>query len=319
MLIFDNADDNEVLRHAWPANGQGSIIITTRDCNTASLRTPDRQSREQVRPFDDSTGIKVLLNILEIDTDNALAQESAKSIIEAVGGLPLALNQIGSFIKNSGIPIDEFLEEFRDDLLEISEREKNADCYKYTINSVWHRSMARISYNARSLLDLLAYFQPDAINVKVLVQGSSATSFDVLTFLQNKWRKVNNQQLPLMLMLIITYSRRDTMNELHQNSLIQKSSTLVDGVLSVHRLMQAVVINNHSSTYRSKCFDTVVQVLSCGFPERWSEDTGHQIETWSNCEKCLPHVHHLVTLREKFEIKVSNPQKYSELLLRCSW
>ena len=191
MLIFDNADDNEVLRHAWPANGQGSIIITTRDTNTASIRTQNRQSRVEVRPFDDVTGTDVLLNMLEADVDNPTAQESAKSIIEATGGLPLALSQIGSFIRNSAIPINEFLEEFKDDFLEISDREKNADHYEHTINSVWHRSMTKLSDNARSLLNLLTYFQPDAIDVKTLTQGSLSVSYDDLTFLQNKWRKVD--------------------------------------------------------------------------------------------------------------------------------
>ena len=317
MLIFNNADNNEVPRHAWPANDQGTVVVTTRDYDTASIRT--FQSFVKVRPFNEVTGTSVLLKTIEADANNPTAQKSAESIIKAMGGLPVALNQIGSFIKNSATLFKVPLEFFRDDFLNLSDAERNADPYEQTVDGVWHRSMTSLSVNARSLLNLLTYFQPDAIDMKILIQGSLSVSHDDFFFLQDKRRKVESLNSKVVFNTNISFSRNDTMSELHKNSLVYKSSTLLDGILSVHRVAQAVVINNHNGASRSKYFNAAIQTLSSGFPERWSEDTGHQIETWSSCENCLPHVHYLVTLREKFNIEVTNSQKYSELLLRCSW
>ena len=107
------------------------------------------------------------------------------------------------------------------------------------------------------------------------------------------------------------------MKELNRNSLIEKSLDSND--LSIHRLIQAVVINNQNDEERAKFFNVAVSMLSCGFPDTWSEDKGHQIEAWSKCEMCLPHVHHLIFQRGKFNINVGDTQNYGELLLRCSW
>ena len=118
-------------------------------------------------------------------------------------------------------------------------------------------------------------------------------------------------------LLIIIRRREDVIKELNQNSLIEKS--LENNNLSIHRLIQAVVINNQTVEERTKYFDLAVSMLSCGFPDTWSEDKGHQIETWSGCESCLPHVQHLISQREAIGINARDVQKYGELLLRCSW
>jgi hypothetical protein len=92
-----------------------------------------------------------------------------------------------------------------------------------------------------------------------------------------------------------------------------------DAVLSIHRLIQAAIFRKQTLDVREKVFDIVVHVLSWAFPDTWSEDVGHQFQSWANCEKCLPHVNHLVAQRDKHSIGLAHAQKYGELLLRCSW
>lgn len=101
-----------------------------------------------------------------------------------------------------------------------------------------------------------------------------------------------------------------------RSGLIEKSEY---ANLSIHRLIQAAVMRNQSELQKSENFDVAVRILSWGFPETWSEDVGHQFHAWQKCEQCLPHVHHLVRQRKVHRIAPGNPQKYGELLLRCSW
>ena len=174
-----------MLRNAWPTNSRGSVIVTTRDSGAALDLASDGV---HVRPFDEKNGSEVLLQSIGADSDSKANQENAEAIIRAIGGLPLALSQIISFIRNSRASLFEFLEEYKDDLLELSSHTKNADGYQHTLDTVWHMSISRLSSDPRSLLNLLPYFHPDAIDQDILVQGSSAVSDDAFNFLRSKWR-----------------------------------------------------------------------------------------------------------------------------------
>jgi hypothetical protein len=58
LLIFDNADDLEILKHGWPEGGFGSILITTRDYSAASHPA----SRGiQVKSFTPEQGAQVVI------------------------------------------------------------------------------------------------------------------------------------------------------------------------------------------------------------------------------------------------------------------
>lgn len=102
-----------------------------------------------------------------------------------------------------------------------------------------------------------------------------------------------------------------------RNSLMDKNPE--DGVLSMHCLLQAVILRTQSPDARRKIFEIIVRTLSWGYTNIGSEDTGYQFQSWANWEKCVPHVHHLVVQREKYKIDLACPQEYGELLLQCSW
>lgn len=102
-----------------------------------------------------------------------------------------------------------------------------------------------------------------------------------------------------------------------QAALISKNAE--DGVLSMHRLIQAVVVRELDEGAREKYFEAAVRMLTWGFPDTWSKDIGHQFQAWEKCEKCVPHVNFLIKQAERYQIKSPDPEIYGELLLRCSW
>ena len=61
-----------------------------------------------VLPFDDSDASDVLLRLTNADVGSGANQELAKEIARTLGGLPLALNQIGSFMNQRKIPPKKF-------------------------------------------------------------------------------------------------------------------------------------------------------------------------------------------------------------------
>ncbi|KAK0702055.1 P-loop containing nucleoside triphosphate hydrolase protein [Lasiosphaeria miniovina] len=90
LIVFNNADDLEVLQHSWATGATGSALITTRDFN-ASLHPA-------------SHGIHEFL----YGPDNQ-SLTLAKDLSDALGGLPLALNQASTYMQQSRLSIDDQL------------------------------------------------------------------------------------------------------------------------------------------------------------------------------------------------------------------
>ena len=100
-------------------------------------------------------------------------------------------------------------------------------------------------------------------------------------------------------------------------ALIDKSTET--GVLSMHRLIQRAVLRRLSIERREKICLLVVNILLANFPDTYSNDVGHQVASWIECERSLPHIESLVQQSEHFKVLVSASQSFAELLLRCSW
>ncbi|KAH8813358.1 hypothetical protein F5884DRAFT_879629 [Xylogone sp. PMI_703] len=296
LLIFDNADDIEVLRLAWPGNSYGNVLLTTRDFNV--VHGPS-SAGFHVQPFNDATGSDMLLQIVGLDTEVDSNIEKATDIVRALGGLPLALNQIGGFISQRKLPLQDFLPLYERNAAKIDARKTTLTGYEHTLSTVWAMSIGKLSGDSLKLINLLALLEPDSLHESVLVEGSKLLIDEDFQFL--------NDEMDL----------GDAEEVLLKAALIEKS--IDDAVLSIHRLVQAAIVRGLKEDERSKYFDVIVRILSWGFPDTRSEDVGHQFHAWAKCEKCLPHVNHLVKQAKRYNIATKDPQLYGELLLRCSW
>jgi hypothetical protein len=187
LLVFDNADDLEVLRHVWPSMGRGSVLITTRDAS--SVHSP-ASAGFHVQPFDNTTGSEALLNIVGLDPTSSTNQENAKEITTILGGLPLALNQIGGFIVQRKLPLQDFLPLYQRNSARIDARKTDISGYEHTLSTVWEMSMSKLSGNSKILLSLLPYLQPDAIDEAVFLQGSTLIDEVNFSFLNDEMESV---------------------------------------------------------------------------------------------------------------------------------
>ncbi|GAB1201379.1 hypothetical protein APSETT444_010771 [Aspergillus pseudonomiae] len=173
LLIFDNADNLEVLDYGWPHGVVGSILITTRDFN-ASLH-PASQGI-YVNVFDTRMGTEALQRLLGPiyhDTNNTpLVSELNKTL----GGLPLALNQISSYIRQQKMSIKDFLVLYQNNRDKLHKRRPAAFDYQHTIGTVWKLALEKLTGNAAVLQRLLAFLDPEAIDETTLCNAASALS-----------------------------------------------------------------------------------------------------------------------------------------------
>jgi hypothetical protein len=172
-----------VLRHVWPANGQGSILITTRDAS--AVHSP-ASAGFHVQPFDKIFGSQVLINLVGLDLDSSPNREIAEAITETLGGLPLALNQISGFIVQRRMPLQDFLPLYEKNSAKIHARKTGIGGYEHTLSTVWEMAMTKLSGDSRTLLNMLPYFQPDGIDEATLLQGSISLNDADYHFLQDE-------------------------------------------------------------------------------------------------------------------------------------
>ncbi|XXH00199.1 Protein ssh4 [Hypoxylon texense] len=298
LVVFDNADDLRALKVAWPSSSRGSILLTTRDFDVAN--NPAAQCL-QVEPFDDVEGSVMLLKQIGLDPAVAANKEHATAITQALGGLPLALGQIGGFIAQRRLPLKDFLARYERNAAKIDARKTVKDDYEHTLSTVWDVSFQKLPENATKLLNMLIFFDPDGVDEEIFLEGSQTEPE-----IDSEFEFVADDM-----------DLGDAEQPLLQAALINK--TMEQPVVTMHRLIQSAAFRRLPALDRPRYFDVAIHLLSRGFPDTWSKDVGHQISAWKKCEKCLPHIDHIAKLCKKHNIRPTNLQQYAELLLRCSW
>ena len=181
--MLDNADDLELLNQVWPHGADGSILITSRDFNVASSPAT---AGFHVQPFDHPTGSQMLLRLLSLDVTNAVNQANATTIAEMLGGLPLALNQIASFISQRKLSLHDFLPLYERNSDKIDAKKSRLTQYEHALSTVWEMSLSRLSGPSAHLQKLIALFHPDGVNEDMLREGSKFVSDKDLDFLSDE-------------------------------------------------------------------------------------------------------------------------------------
>jgi hypothetical protein len=132
----------------------------------------------------------MLLRLIGLDTQLPSNQEKAEAISHALGGLPLALAQIGGFISKRKIPLQEFLPLYERHSATIDSKKIGISNYEHTLSTAWEMSLSKLSGDSGNLLNLLIFFEPDAIHELVLIEGSKLLDNE-FEFLQDDMRYIS--------------------------------------------------------------------------------------------------------------------------------
>lgn len=169
---MDNLETLETVATIWPkiSPGGGSIIITTqKPCD--SLKWTDFDI--PLRPFGPTDGSKLLL--VQVSTGaygNVTKKEEAALAMEIsnnVGGLPLWINALGGFVAQSQCTLLECLDIYKSSFSSLDEGTKGAAwIYEKTPTKVFDLAFSRLSEDAKTLLYILAFLNPDGVPESML-------------------------------------------------------------------------------------------------------------------------------------------------------
>src|SRR5258708_18332974 len=128
LLILDNADELQVVNDFLPIGATGHILITTRAQATGTLA-----HALEVQEMDQQEGMLLLLRRAKVLAPDAPLhqapeedQAKAKAIVLAMDGLPLALDQAGAYIEETGCTVASYLEQYQRRQLDLLKRRGNS-------------------------------------------------------------------------------------------------------------------------------------------------------------------------------------------------
>jgi tetratricopeptide (TPR) repeat protein len=258
LLIFDNAEDWQDIRPLLPG-GTGHVLITTRRAGFRALG-----GVVDLELLGRAEAIELLRRRIP-----GMPGDTAGRLAERLGDLPLALDQAGSYLDQTGMPPSEYLRLLSTRSAVLYGRGQPVG-HRDTVATVWSLSLDRLQAAtpaAVQLLWLCAWLTPEPVpldlftgHADLLPEPLAAVSADPLAF-------------------------SDTVGALVDYSLARRA----DSSLIVHRLVQDVT-RHHPSTASTvtsgKPLDTVLALLRADLPDEIWTTPG----SWPRWQALLPSV-----------------------------
>ncbi|GAA2596296.1 hypothetical protein GCM10010411_32180 [Actinomadura fulvescens] len=155
LLIFDNADQPEEINEIVP-RGPGHVLITSRNQRWDSVV--------------DTISIDVFTRtesvaFLNKRVPRAVNADEADRLAEQLGDLPLALEQAGALLSETGMSVEEYLRQLSQHAQTLLAEGKPTE-YPQSMTAVWALSVSQLSAKLPEAVDVLrccAFFGPEPI------------------------------------------------------------------------------------------------------------------------------------------------------------
>ena len=274
LLVFDNADDPEILHDFLPRDGQGCILITSRD---PLVRTNIYFGDSGINLGAlESAEAAALLRKLTQYGNNVDAEKLSRKIVDRLDCFPLAIVQMAGIIQRQSLSLADFLELYNEEVEQKdlhSQKYGPQQGYDHTLTTVW--ALQTLTRGAYEILSVVSFLDPDRIQEQIFTLKEKTANLPNLPRTKGAYKK--------------------TLQELVQSSLIHQNRDLNE--FSTHRLIQDVVKGELRKAKGMSCevLQAVVALLSSAWPfVLLPQDGGYptyaRIDRWAQCEKILPHV-----------------------------
>ncbi|GGM78708.1 tetratricopeptide repeat protein [Dactylosporangium sucinum] len=261
LLVFDNVRDHAAVRRWLPPQGTGHVLVTTRDGHWPASQAVHLGGLTR------AAAARFLLDLAgEYDT------ASAEAIAEQLGGLPLALAQAGGFVASTGRSLADYLELLRRNRAGVLERGVPSE-HRASVIATWGLAfdeLAATSPGSIALLRLLSCLAPEDIPFRLLLDDPAPVPDAVPDAVRDELQRLRDAPFGL----------DDAVAGLRRHSLIGPPSAVV----SVHRLVQAVTLDQLHPDDRAAWTEAAVALVEAAIP-----DDVMVPEAWPRCAQLLPH------------------------------
>ncbi len=279
LLIMDNADDLAMVFDFLPRGNTGHILLTTRAQAVGSLA-----QHVEIEKMGMAEGTLLLLRragILGRETPLEQALEEhllgAETIIIEMDFLPLAIDQAGAYIEETGCSLSDYLDLYRSRRKAmLKKRGNHPSDHPDSVATTWSLSFQKVKQCNRAAADLLrlcAFLDEDAIPEEMIQGGSPylSSALSAVTHDPLQWNAA--------------------IETLRKFSLLQRNAHT--HVLSIHRLVQAVLKDEMKQEMQRRWAEQTVHIVSAVFPHV-------EMDEWSRCQRYIPHAQMCIQFIESY-------------------
>jgi tetratricopeptide (TPR) repeat protein len=267
LLILDNVEHLEVGSELIPQFVKGHILITTRLQALGMLA-----SQVEIDKMEPEMATLFLLRRARIIASNApltdaseVYQSQAQEIVQIMDGLPLALDQAGSYIEETRCSLLHYLDLYQARRAELLKRRgESVFDHPQSVTTTFLLSFERIQQShlaAAELLRFFAFLYPSDIPEEILVKGS----LDLGPVVQP--------------VAADPFALDEAIAELLKYSLLRRDSDAQ--TLTMHRLVQTVFSDMMDKNTQRQWAERAVRAVNRAFPDV-------EFGTWKICQHYLP-------------------------------
>ncbi|KAF2446062.1 hypothetical protein P171DRAFT_519658 [Karstenula rhodostoma CBS 690.94] len=276
LLVFDNVEsDDDLNRHLPPSiRTKSAVIITTQKTNV--FPSSEKVTTIQIKDLTREQGADLLYACLSGNDAsrtpaNEEEEECARKISDLLGGLPLALTTIGGYMWETHDSVYDFYEYLKQSCQawEVS-AVGPAKQYDKTLATVFEIALKELSEDARELINLLAFLNPDHIPETLFTDRIGSPT---LAFLTSEPR----------------FS--ETIRVLRNRQLVGRDTSGSPKFLTIHRTVQMAVLHDLSRTpnVRRDAYMRAFALVKSALPNVSSIDNPEP-NAWSTFQKYVPHI-----------------------------
>ncbi len=276
LLILDNVENLALLKTFIPANVHGHILLTTRTQTTGTIA-----QRLELCKLERNEAILFLLRrIKKLAQDAPLTDacqtdvSKAHEIAELLGDLPLALDQAGAYIDETGCNLNDYLSLYRTKRINLlSMRGSLGVEHAASVSATFAHTFDKVAQISPAALDLLrfcAFLDPSAIPEELIRHAA--------------------EQLGPTLQPIASdpFALDAAIATLRKYSLVHR--TPETKLLSLHPLVQAILRDRMCEKMHAEWVERTIRAVNHAFPDI------EEIDMWHRCQSAIPHVQACIIL-----------------------
>jgi TIR domain/Tetratricopeptide repeat/AAA domain len=263
LLIFDNADEPGDVTDFFPG-GPGHVIVTSRNPAWSQVAAP--------LPIDVFTPGESLAYLQR--RVPSLSEADATLVADALGDLPLAIEQAAAWLSTTGMPAAEYVAEIKEQFAATMALSQPSN-YPFSVAVTYRLSFDRLKQQspaAARLLELCACFGPDPISLALLNSDEMIESLSPF----NRRLRATRSVLGVLITDITRFSLAKVDRDVGSNS------------IQVHRLIQAAVRDQMpSEQYLEERKHEVHKILAGARPRQGDTDDP---TNWARYDLIWPHL-----------------------------
>ena len=271
LIVLDNMDQLslspniiKLVSGPWQHHASGHILITTRRKPAAfaqDIRGFDEECCLSLQCFTVEEGKKFIFRRISNVNEEEM-NEVAEELVQQLGGLPLALEQAGAYIKSLPCTISQYLELYEKQRLRLLNRQKAASVSVYdsherlAVRTTWHLNFEHIKHSvddgkaATKFLYASAFLNPNEIQKDIINVGEPPIE-----------DKEFNECVKT------TLGRQQVLKLLTDFSLFKETES---SNLNVHHLVQEVILESLNADEEIQSINDAIRMLLYAFQNCFS-------------------------------------------------